>query len=136
MFSILLVSHGELAKEFLNTCEFIAGEQKNIAAVGLYPDESRECFQKKIADAAEGLHKEDGLLVLADLYGGSPCTVSILEFINKYEKVEILTGLNLSMLLEVIINRENMHEAVDSILATGKSGIINIRSQMLLKCNE
>lgn len=130
MFNILLVSHGNLSKEFLNTCELITGKQKDIEAISLYEGESREDFGKKVLDAAERLYTEDGLLVLADLYGGTPCNMSVIELLNKYEKVEILSGLNLSMLLEVALNRSNLQESVNSIISSGKEGIIDVKKVM------
>lgn len=136
MFGIILISHGELAAEFLNTCTLIAGVQKNIEAVGLYSDESREDMQSKLKAAADRLYTEEGLLILADLYGGTPCNAAILELLKNYEKIKILTGLNLSMLLEAVIHRENLREASALIKETGREGITDIMDCLYLECDE
>lgn len=132
MFSILLVSHGDIAREFINTCELIAGKQNNIEAISFYAGEDGEDFQEQLAAAAHRLYSEDGLLVLTDLYGATPCNLSIISLLNKYEGVEILSGLNLSMLLQAIMDRTDIRKSVNSILSAGWKGIIDVREQMLL----
>lgn len=128
MYGILLLSHGDLAKEFLNTSRMILGDQEEVLALGLQPDESRESFEKKIIEACSKLYKKDGLLILTDLYGGTPTNAAIFSTLQRYEKLQILTGLNFSMLLEAIINRNTDVDAIlERLKLAGIQGICNIK---------
>lgn len=113
MYNLLLISHGNLAQEFLNTLEMIMGPQDNILPLGLQPEEGKGDFEKRISEACEKIYISNGVLILADLYGGTPCNSALLKLIYKYDKIQILTGLNLPMLIQSIIYRdENLETAI------------------------
>lgn len=127
MVSIILISHGKLAEELLNTSKLIMGEQKNVVALGLEPDESLECLKKRIRSVCAKLYQEDGILILADLFGGTPTNAAILGVLGCYEKIEILSGVNLPMLLDAFINRHiPLKELTDRLKQVGKNSIISI----------
>jgi len=126
--SIILISHGNLAEELLNTSKLIMGEQKNVVALGLEPDESRECLEKRIKSACEELYQQDGILILADLFGGTPTNAAILGVLGCYEKIELLSGANLPMLLDAFINRNTpLKELTYRLKQVGKNSIINAK---------
>lgn len=127
MYNILIVSHGSIAKGFYDTAEMIMGEIENVKAIGIQPGESAEDFGGKIETLADEIYTDDGLLVLADLYGGTPCNVSILKLLNKYEKVQIISGLNLPILLEALGSRSfSLEKVTDNLIGIGENGILDI----------
>lgn len=131
MINILLLSHGRLAEEFLNTIKLIMGEQQGVHALGLGASESIEDFMNRIVAEYLKLNNNDGILVLTDLYGGTPTNAAIYGLLNKYNNMEILTGLNLPLLLEAIIKRNQPKvDLIDSLKKAGTEGIINIREVM------
>lgn len=137
MFTILLISHGNLAQEFLNTSKMIMGEQQGVTALGLRPDEGNEEFGNRIFEACSKSYTDDGILIMTDLYGGTPCNTAILRTLNSFENIEILTGINLAMVIEAIISREQpLKEAVNSLKESGISGIYNIREYMQQNCDD
>lgn len=131
MINILLLSHGRLAEEFLNTIKLIMGEQQGVHALGLGVSESIEDFMNRIIAEYLKLNNNDGILVLTDLYGGTPTNAAIYGLLNKYNNMEILTGLNLPLLLEAVIKRNQPAvDLIDSLKKAGTEGIINIREVM------
>lgn len=116
MYNLLVISHGNLAQEFLNALEMIMGPQDDVIPLGLNSEEGKEDFEKRISEACEKIYTNDGVLVLADLYGGTPCNSAVLKLISKYQKIQIITGLNLPMLIQSIIYRnENLENAVSNL---------------------
>lgn len=131
MINILLLSHGKLAEEFLNTTKLIMGEQQGVHALGLEASESIEDFMNRIITEYSKLNNRDGILVLTDLYGGTPTNAAIYGLLNKYDDLEILTGLNLPILLDAIIRRNQpMNELIENLKKAGLDGIVNIREIM------
>ncbi|MDF2673624.1 MAG: sugar transporter subunit [Clostridiales bacterium] len=131
MINILLLSHGKLAEEFLKTIELIMGEQKGIHALGLDDSESLESFMNRITTEYSILNNSDGILVLTDLYGGTPTNAAIYGLLSKYDSIEILTGINLSILLEAALRRDQPAiELINSLKKVGAEGIISVREVM------
>jgi mannose/fructose/sorbose-specific phosphotransferase system IIA component len=129
--NILLLSHGKLAEEFLNTIKLIMGNQQGIHALGLDESESIDNFKNRIMDECSKLYNVDGIIVLTDLYGGTPTNAAIYGLLSKYEKLEILTGINLPILLEAAVRRNQpVNELINSLKKAGPEGIISIREVM------
>lgn len=127
MFNILIVSHGSVAESFCGTAEMIMGEIENIRTAGIQPGVSSQEFGEKIEKLADEIYNDNGLLVLTDLYGGTPCNVSIMNLLNKYSKVQIISGLNLPILLEALGSRSSsLEEVTDKLIKVGKEGIIDV----------
>lgn len=131
MINILLLSHGKLAEEFLSTAKLILGEQQGIYAIGLGDSESVEDFMNQIINEYPKLNTSDEILVLTDIYGGTPTNAAIYGLLNKYNNLEILTGVNLPILLEAIIRRkEPVIELVGRLKKAGGEGIVSISEVM------
>lgn len=126
MTNILLLSHGKLAEEFLNTAALIVGEQQGVCALGLGASEGMDDFKNRILNEYSKLNDSNEILVLTDLYGGTPTNAAIYGLLNK--RVEILTGLNLPILLEAITRRNQpLADLLEDLKRTGAEGIISIR---------
>ncbi len=108
MIGVVIVTHGGLATEFKKVAELIIGEQEQLTAVALGADESMESMKKRIGDAIAGAETGTGVLVLTDMFGGTPSNLS-LPF-HKEGKVEVVMGLNLPMLLKIASGRAEPDE--------------------------
>lgn len=124
MIAIVIGTHGKLSEELLKTSEMIFGKQENVATVTFEPGEGSEDLIKKYENALEGLDTKDGALFMVDLFGGSPFNAASRIAINN-EKMDIITGVNLPMLLEAYGLREHLSlkEMVDIAESTGKEGV-------------
>jgi len=104
MVGLVIAAHGRLAQELVSTAEQIVGPLASVQALSVEPGLSAEALHDRIRDAVESLDDGHGVLVLADLLGGSPCTQSLT--LCRTGKVEVLTGVNLPMLLKANSLRE------------------------------
>ena len=103
MIGLVVVTHGTLAVEFVRATTLIVGEQAQLEAVSLAPDESIESIKERIGAAIKSADAGDGVVVLTDMFGGTPSNLS-LPF-HKEGRVEILMGVNLPMLLKLASER-------------------------------
>lgn len=110
MVGIILASHGEFAKGILQSATMIVGEQENVEAVVLQPSEGPDDIRKKIEDAAASFNTEE-ILVLADLWGGTPFNQASGLYEQNKDQWAIVAGLNLPMLIEALTARYSMEEA-------------------------
>jgi len=99
MIGTLILSHGNLADELLTAAQTITGELDGFGAVSLDWNDGFDKAQARIKEALDRLDRGDGVLVLTDLFGGTPCNVA-LTFLDP-GKVEIVTGVNLPMVVRL-----------------------------------
>ena len=117
MIGLVVASHGHLAQELLATAEQIVGPLNQTIACSVEPGASPEEIKAGLRESIERVDSGEGVLVFADLIGGTPCTTS-LSFC-KARALEVLTGVNLPMLLRAVSYR---HEALDALVARAVSG--------------
>jgi PTS system mannose-specific IIA component len=98
MIGIVIASHGHLAEELARTAKQIVGELPRVATCSVEAGTAPEELRGRICEAVKSVEEGDGVLVLADLLGGSPCTQSLL--LCGEQKLEVLAGVNLPMLLK------------------------------------
>lgn len=103
MTGLVVVSHGALASELVKVTELILGPQESLIAVNLAPDEEIDAMKGRIGKAIKDVQKGQGVVVLTDMFGGTPSNLS-LTFLEE-GKVEILSGFNLPMLLKLASGR-------------------------------
>lgn len=130
MIGILLMSHGDLSKGVLNSLECIMGKRENIKALtlGIHDDISE--FENKMNEAIEQLGKE-GVLIMVDVLGGTPSNKACRALKN--ENVEILTGLNLPMVMQAIESREyitNLNELKENVKNAALDSIADLREKL------
>jgi len=106
MIGLLIISHCDLGRELLNAAEFIVGRMEASDAISITQATASEKILKVISDKIKALDKGHGVLVLTDMFGGTPSNLS-LSFL-KEEMVEVLTGVNLPMVVAVAQGRESM----------------------------
>lgn len=136
MFQIIIVSHGLLAKEIFNSAQMIAGKQTGVQTVGLIEGQSPEDFAENV-EAAVANCGNDGILILSDLYGGTPCNTVAMKVLPKYENAEMITGMNLSMVIESFSMRGgNIKDAVNELINIGKDDVVNMRKEFAAKSSQ
>ncbi|SPD72638.1 PTS system fructose IIA component (fragment) [uncultured Desulfobacterium sp.] len=123
MIGILIISHCDIGKELLNAAELIMGKLDAASSISITQATESEDLLKTIAEEIKSLDRGKGVLVLTDMFGGTPSNLS-LSFLQE-EMVEVLTGVNLPMLVEVVQNRERLSLSELGVKAQeeGKKGI-------------
>jgi PTS system mannose-specific IIA component len=106
MIGVLITTHGNLGNELIKAAELIKGPLNDILHVSIDQTKDVEELKKEIGNAIKKLDKGSGVLILTDLFGGTPSNIS-LSFM-KEGKVEVLTGVNLPMLLKLSELKEDM----------------------------
>lgn len=132
MVGIVVVTHCGIADEMLLALEQIVGEVEGIESVSIDVTEPPEVIRERIRRSIRNVDRGKGVLIFTDMFGGTPSNVS-LSFLEK-GKVEVVTGVNLPMLLKVATLRDEMglEELASYIANYGKSNI-NVASKLLEK---
>lgn len=135
MINILVVSHCGLTVELINTAEVIAGKQENLYFVQkTIDDENLFSLQEKVADMLKKINTDKGTLILTDMLGGTPCNASLPAC--KDFTVEILTGVNLPMLLSAIFASKispTVKDLANKVLEDGKKSMVNAKELFLAR---
>ncbi|MBL8923659.1 MAG: PTS sugar transporter subunit IIA [Myxococcaceae bacterium] len=123
MVGLVVASHGRLADELVATARQIVGDVPLIATLSVEPGCSPEDIRARIKDAVKSVEQGDGVLVFADLIGGSPCTQS-LSLCNQ-TRLEVVTGVNLPMLLKANTLRHELplRDLANELAAYGQKNI-------------
>lgn len=126
MKGILLLSHGPLAKGMYDTSKWFMGEDvEQYDYICLEPAEQPEDFDERIKEKMEQLDSGDGVILIADLKGGTPCNRCI-PFAS--DKVIVLTGMNLSLVLELLGRRLSDDYNFEELVSVSQEGICNINN--------
>jgi mannose PTS system EIIA component len=123
MVGILVVTHGRLAQELLETTRIIVGKSvDHIVPISVGWNDDTVDIQKTIASSINKIDQGEGILILTDMFGGTPSNIS-LSFLS--EKVEIITGVNLPMLIKIVNigDRMNLKELAQAIYDQGRKSI-------------
>jgi PTS system mannose-specific IIA component len=96
---VVIVTHYRLGEEFLQALRLIVPEAPEFHSVAIEPSQSVEEMRSNIASALEAADRGEGVLVLTDMFGGTPSNIS-LSFLDE-QRVEVVTGLNLPMLIKL-----------------------------------
>ena len=131
MFGILVVSHGQLAAELVHAAKTIVGEIERITPVSIGWDQDMEKAQETIRKAIDKVDDKDGVIILTDMFGGTPTNIS-LTFL-KEGSVEVITGVNLPMLIKLATLQQEgaeLSEAAKTVKHRGQHSIF-IASEIL-----
>lgn len=122
MIGIVIVAHGGLAKEYLAAIEHVVGAQSGIRAISIHADHDRKLKEREICEAADAVDDGNGVIVVTDLYGGSPSNLSMLAC--RPGDRRILYGANLPMLIKLAKSRQKaVPDAVRVAIEAGKKYI-------------
>ena len=127
---ILIVSHYRLGEEMLQALRLIVPEAPTIGAVGIEPKQTVDDMRAAIAEQLESLDHGEGVLILTDMFGGTPSNMS-LSFLDE-QRVEVVTGLNLPMLIKLATLRDEppLEELAATIRDYGQRNI-KVASELL-----
>ena len=127
---MVLVTHGNLANEFISAMQHVVGKQEQIAPVCIGPEDDMEMRRAEILKKVEEVNAGSGVVVLTDMFGGTPSNLAI--SIMDRAPVEIIAGVNLPMLIKLASLRKekNLKETVSGAQEAGKK-YINVASQLL-----
>jgi len=130
MIGIVIVTHGNLAREFRAALEHVVGPQERIATICIQPDDDMEERRKAILKAISDVDKGDGCVLLTDMFGGTPSNLAISVMADS--SVEVIAGINLPMLVKLARVREEapLPEAIRLAQDAGRK-YIHVASQVL-----
>ena len=130
MIGLVLVTHGRLAAEFIHAVEHVVGKQEQIEAICIGPDDKMDARRVDIAAAADRANTGEGVIILTDMFGGTPSNLAI--SLLEEGKIEVVAGLNLPMLVKLArVRRDyNLHKAAAAAQDAGRK-YINTASQVL-----
>jgi PTS system mannose-specific IIA component len=130
MIGMVLVTHGHLASEFRAALEHVVGPQKQIVAISIGPDDDIERRRSDIIDAIHEADSGEGVVVLTDMFGGTPSNLAI--SVMNGGNVEVLAGINLPMLIKLASVRESatLEQAVQAAQEAGRK-YVYIASKVL-----
>jgi mannose PTS system EIIA component len=130
MIGLVLVTHGGLATEFVTAMEHVVGPQERIAAVCIGPDDDMEIRRGEIAQAIEAVDDGAGVIILTDLFGGTPSNLAI--SLMKDARTEVIAGVNLPMLIRLDGARKAM-DVKGAVAAAREAGrkYISVASEVL-----
>lgn len=123
MIGMLIVTHCELGRELLNAAEFIVGSIEAAGSIAVVETTGSEGLRNAIEEKVSALDSGRGVIILTDMFGGTPSNLS-LSFLRK-EKVEVLTGVNLPMVIAIVQWRPSLKlgEIAEKALEAGRTGI-------------
>lgn len=130
MIGVVIVTHGNLAREFRAALEHVVGPQEQIVTICIQPDDDMEERRSAIIQAIGDVDKGDGCVLLTDMFGGTPSNLAI--SVMQESRVEVIAGINLPMLVKLARVREEctLPEAIKLAQEAGRK-YINVASQVL-----
>ncbi|AOW23625.1 MAG: PTS sugar transporter subunit IIA [Sphingomonas aquatilis] len=130
MIGLVLVTHGRLAEEFVTAMVHVVGPQERIATISIGPDDDMEERRADIAAAIAAVDTGRGVIVLTDLFGGTPSNLAISLMTRGH--VEVIAGMNLPMLIRLGSARKSM-KVVEAVAAAREAGrkYISVASEVL-----
>lgn len=130
MIGLVLVTHGRLADEFRSALEHVVGPQQRLETICIGPDDDMERRRSEIIQAVEKVDEGDGVVLLTDMFGGTPSNLAISVMDHGF--VEVIAGVNLPMLIKLASVRGDkpLAAAVSEARDAGRK-YISVASQVL-----
>lgn len=131
MFGIVLVTHGKLAIEFENALTHIVGSVEQIRSICIEAEDDMEHIRKDILKAVKDTDSGDGVVILTDMFGGTPSNLA--HSVIEKGRIEVMAGINLPLLVKLASMRKD-HSMAKSVKEAAQSGrkYITVASEMLL----
>jgi len=124
MIGILIVTHAQLGEAFIDASEFILGRRpETTVSVSIDISENADRLRKKIAEGIKEVRQREGVLILTDMFGGTPSNLSY-SFLEE-GRVEVISGVNLPILIKAVNSRKKMElvKLAECLEAEGKKSI-------------
>jgi PTS system mannose-specific IIA component len=133
MVGVLIVSHGLLAEALITTVQSIVGRTERIGGVSVWPEDSPKELKNRIREKLRELDDGEGVLILTDMLGGTPTNISLPSL--EKEEVEVVTGVNIPMLLTLSSYRRgrSLKEIGSLVKRSGRRSIILVKELLKVK---
>lgn len=130
MIGLVLVTHGRLADEFRHAVEHVVGSQERLETVSIGAEDDMEQRRRDIVDAVARADDGAGVIILTDMFGGTPSNLAI--SVMEPGRIEVIAGVNLPMLIKLTSVRtgDDIRAAIEAGQAAGRK-YINVASQLL-----
>ena len=135
MIGVLIVTHGTVGSSLLEQAQIIAGKLDQVETIGVGPKDAPEEVQNQMHEAVKRLNMGKGLLVLTDMFGGTPSNLAISYLDESEGGVEVLSGVNLPMLLKLVTARTEdatLSDVAADLKAAGRKNIALAREILSL----
>ncbi len=130
MTGILIISHHTLAVSMKETVGAVVGDRGNLSALCISKDERLEDFTMRLKTEADRMKAEGGLVIFADMLGGTPCNASLALY-GADENVEIITGFNMPLVIEAVMKSSmSPKELCAAMMAKKEKTIVDVKSMM------
>lgn len=127
MYEIVVLTHGKLAPGIYDSLSMIMGEQDSVHFASFTLDSSVEAFEDLVRSKFNVIDKDKQILFLSDLYGGTPNNVASRFKIENPERVEVISGVNLPILIASVLKKnENLIDTVNDIMQEYSNGCIRV----------
>ncbi len=132
MIGVVVVSHGKLARELVAATEHVVGEQRRFRAISIEPDDDMDARRQQILETAESCDDGQGVIILTDMFGGTPSNLAI--SVMGQGKIEVIAGVNLPMLIKLSEVRGSL-PLIDAAEAASDAArkYISIASRLMAK---
>lgn len=128
---ILIIMHGDLAQNLINTVSDIMGKKEELSAFDIDRCLSSETIKEELSKIVDGFIKDNSILILTDILGGTPTNVSLPYLKN--ERIEIVTGVNLPMVITAVNKKDELKDIkklAEVVVASGCKSIVNCRDRV------
>ena len=128
--TVVVVTHGQLAKQLVATCEMLIGKQENVLPVDFMPGENLESLIKKLAGIIEDNKVSGPLMMVVDMFSGSPFNAST-WFVKNRPETKIVAGVNVPMLVNILLERqeaESFDELVEMAVDVGQNAVKSLQN--------
>lgn len=134
MIGVVVVSHGKLARELVAATEHVVGEQRRFRSISIEPDDDMDARRTQILETAQACDDGDGVILLTDMFGGTPSNLAIQVMGQGQGNIEVLAGVNLPMLIKLseVRNSMSMADAAEAAQEAARK-YISIASKVLVK---
>lgn len=123
MKGIVLISHGDMAKGMAQSATLFLGDSiPQLTYCCLQQEDAPEAFAERLESAVRQVDSGEGVVLLADLFGGTPCNQAIVRL---KENTELIAGMNFPMLLELLTGRMGGETDIDALVESGRNAIMN-----------
>jgi mannose/fructose-specific phosphotransferase system component IIA len=134
MKGIVLISHGDMAKGMAQAATLFFGENiPQLTYCGLQPEDSPEEFAESLHKAIENVNSGDGVILLADLFGGTPCNQAVQQL---GDRVDLISGMNFPLFLELLGERMGEEPDIAALIEKGQAGVMNVKNILAAAMSE
>ncbi len=132
MVGILIVTHGSLANSFIESARVMVGTQDRVLGIGLFEEDAPDALEDKILQGIQKVDDGDGVLVLTDIYGGTPSNRVAYSSAKTHSRLACVTGINFPMFIDCLLSRGNMtlEQLGDRCVESGRSGIKDLLKEL------